>query len=473
MCKAVARRHAEQAAVLDALLQLPALAPARDRSRPRPAGAGLCRARGATGRHRRADARRILHDGTRRGLTCPPRTSNCRTPARRRASTLLPGFDHPVDERPAGVPRRAASLRATPAGCRRCRPPAACPRACRPPLAALLLTLADPDTPVWLPADIPARARAFLRFHCGCPLVDHLAAGDASSAVPAGHAAPSLAHCAPGDPAYPDRSATLLIEVRPRWPRASALTLGGPGIRDHAARCRSTGLPRGLPASNGRRTTRGFPLGVDLLPDARRPILRYYRAHPDHGWRTDMYVAVKGGERAILNSYHMLDSYRRGDTVAAGTHARADPRADAAGGGPRDGRRLALRPPPGRPRAQAGRRATQIEAIFLLRAYAPRCRALATPSRSTLARMRLQRRISVDLQGRAGRPGARAHLRLHAAPAGLHALEPDATAEAPPPADASARRRRHAARRRACCETESPWWKTEDRPPGDPAPCST
>jgi len=27
-----------------------------------------------------------------------------------------------------------------------------------------------------------------------------------------------------------------------------------------------------------------------------------------------MYVAVKGGERAILNSYHMLDDYRRGDT---------------------------------------------------------------------------------------------------------------------------------------------------------------
>ena len=27
-----------------------------------------------------------------------------------------------------------------------------------------------------------------------------------------------------------------------------------------------------------------------------------------------MYVAVKGGERAILNSYQMLDAYRRGDT---------------------------------------------------------------------------------------------------------------------------------------------------------------
>ena len=28
-----------------------------------------------------------------------------------------------------------------------------------------------------------------------------------------------------------------------------------------------------------------------------------------------MYVAVKGGERAILNSYRCLDAYRRGDTT--------------------------------------------------------------------------------------------------------------------------------------------------------------
>ncbi len=87
-------------------------------------------------------------------------------------------------------------------------------RGLSPALAALLLTLADPDTPVWLPAGRPAPARAFLRFHCGCPLVDQL---DAATfvCVPAGHAMPALADCAQGQPAYPNRSATLIVE----WPR--------------------------------------------------------------------------------------------------------------------------------------------------------------------------------------------------------------------------------------------------------------
>ncbi|QUN30429.1 carbon-phosphorus lyase complex subunit PhnI [Cupriavidus sp. KK10] len=106
-----------------------------------------------------------------------------------------------------------------------------------------------------------------------------------------------------------------------------------------------------------------------------------------------MYVAVKGGERAILNSYRMLDAYRRGDTAVpeltlaqireqmplAVSRVMAegslyDPHLAA----------LALKQAAG----------DQIEAIFLLRAY-----------RTTLARfgythpvdtgsMRLQRRIS-------------------------------------------------------------------------------
>ncbi|WP_444633821.1 carbon-phosphorus lyase complex subunit PhnI [Cupriavidus oxalaticus] len=106
-----------------------------------------------------------------------------------------------------------------------------------------------------------------------------------------------------------------------------------------------------------------------------------------------MYVAVKGGERAILNSYQMLDAYRRGDTALpeltlaqireqmplAVSRVMAegslyDPHLAA----------LALKQAAG----------DQIEAVFLLRAY-----------RTTLARfgytvpvdtgaMRLQRRIS-------------------------------------------------------------------------------
>lgn len=106
-----------------------------------------------------------------------------------------------------------------------------------------------------------------------------------------------------------------------------------------------------------------------------------------------MYVAVKGGERAILNSYQMLDSYRRGDTsVPELTLAQIReqmPLAVArvmAEGSLYDPHLAAL--------ALKQAAGDQIEAIFLLRAY-----------RTTLARfgytqpldtgvMRLQRRIS-------------------------------------------------------------------------------
>ena len=64
----------------------------------------------------------------------------------------------------------------------------------------------------WLPPGMPEQTRAFLRFHCGCALVTE--PRDAIFvAVPAGHAAPAMSACAQGDPEYPDRSATLLIEV--------------------------------------------------------------------------------------------------------------------------------------------------------------------------------------------------------------------------------------------------------------------
>jgi len=106
-----------------------------------------------------------------------------------------------------------------------------------------------------------------------------------------------------------------------------------------------------------------------------------------------MYVAVKGGERAILNSYQMLDSYRRGDTsVPELTLAQIREQMPLAvsrvmaEGSLYDPHLAAL--------ALKQAAGDQIEAIFLLRAY-----------RTTLARfgytrpldtgaMRLQRRIS-------------------------------------------------------------------------------
>lgn len=106
-----------------------------------------------------------------------------------------------------------------------------------------------------------------------------------------------------------------------------------------------------------------------------------------------MYVAVKGGERAILNSYQMLDTYRRGDTAVpeltlaqireqmplAVSRVMAegslyDPHLAA----------LALKQAAG----------DQIEAIFLLRAYRTTLARFGYTEPLDTGAMRLQRRIS-------------------------------------------------------------------------------
>lgn len=176
------------------------------------------------------------------------------------AASLLPGFDNPVDDAQQ-VFRATLEAFAHPGRLETLPVTSGVPEGLSPALAALLLTLADPDTPVWLPADVPAPARAFLRFHCGCPLVDQL---DAATfvCVPAGHAMPALADCAQGLPAYPDRSATLIVEVA-SLTEGEALSLNGPGIETTQA-LTVTGLPADFQAS-WRANNAGFPLGVDLL----------------------------------------------------------------------------------------------------------------------------------------------------------------------------------------------------------------
>ena len=181
-------------------------------------------------------------------------------PATASATSLLPGFDNPVDDAQA-VFRATLEAFAHPGRLETLPATSGQPEGLSPTLTALLLTLADPDTPVWLPAGVPAAARAFLRFHCGCPLVD--AIGEATFVcVPAGYAMPALADCAQGLPAYPDRSATLLVEV-PSLHDGETLTLHGPGIETTQAL-----RVRGLPATfrhDWRANNTRFPLGVDLL----------------------------------------------------------------------------------------------------------------------------------------------------------------------------------------------------------------
>jgi alpha-D-ribose 1-methylphosphonate 5-triphosphate synthase subunit PhnH len=137
------------------------------------------------------------------------------------------------------------------------RPPAPL----NPTTAALLLTLCDFETSVWLDgglSDTPGIAE-FVRFHTGARLVDvpvdavYAVVSDAQRMLP-------LTCFAQGMPEYPDRSATLILQVDAL--RSSGWKLEGPGIQGDQLFSASP-----LPSDFLRqaRANRGqFPCGVDM-----------------------------------------------------------------------------------------------------------------------------------------------------------------------------------------------------------------
>jgi len=123
--------------------------------------------------------------------------------------------------------------------------------------AAVLLTLADADTPLWL--DAGADAEAWLRFHCGAPVVAE--AGAATFALATG-APPALAALDQGTEEEPQRGATLVMQVA-ALEDGEGWRLTGPGIeREH--RLRVTGAPEGFLAAWAANRT-AFPCGVDVV----------------------------------------------------------------------------------------------------------------------------------------------------------------------------------------------------------------
>lgn len=119
--------------------------------------------------------------------------------------------------------------------------------------AVLAMTLCDPDTPVWLAPSLDNDAiQGWFRFHTGAPLVGR---GEAMFAFGQWEEMLPLPDFRIGTPEYPDRSATLIVEVAEI---GSAHTLTGPGIRETAALTvpdlRAVQLNAAL-----------FPLGLDFF----------------------------------------------------------------------------------------------------------------------------------------------------------------------------------------------------------------
>lgn len=175
-------------------------------------------------------------------------------------SQLVPGLADPSHDAQqifravldaASHPGRIVSLPAAPAG----------PGRLSPAAAAHLLTLADRDTPVWLgDAFDHAAVRDFLRFHAGSPIVAQR--GEAVFGVLAADDAHPFDGFNLGTDAYPDRSATLVVEV-PDLRGGPMRHWHGPGI-DGRVGVAIAGLPEsfwtGWAANHGL-----FPCGVDVV----------------------------------------------------------------------------------------------------------------------------------------------------------------------------------------------------------------
>ena len=147
-----------------------------------------------------------------------------------------------------------------------------------PAAAAVALTLFDFDTPVWLDGSAGSESsELFLRFHCGCPVVETpVAAAFAIIGNPS--AMPRLNTFRAGDPLYPDRSATVIVQIG-ALEGGPAIALRGPGIEDS-----HTISPKGLPAWFWRDwAVNGtlYPQGVDMLLAAGDAVLGLPRTTRD------------------------------------------------------------------------------------------------------------------------------------------------------------------------------------------------
>ncbi len=118
----------------------------------------------------------------------------------------------------------------------------------------LVLTLCDPTTPVHLAgAHDCADLRDWITFHTGAPLVG---ADRASFAIGTWDALTPVTRFAVGLPDYPDRAATLIVEMPELTATGARLT--GPGIADRA----NLSLPETAAFAANRAL---FPLGFDCF----------------------------------------------------------------------------------------------------------------------------------------------------------------------------------------------------------------
>jgi alpha-D-ribose 1-methylphosphonate 5-triphosphate synthase subunit PhnH len=166
--------------------------------------------------------------------------------------TPFPGFADPVLDAQACF-RAVLEAMSRPGRVGRVVAPPEVPPGLSPAAAAVLLTLVDADTSLQLSAG--PEAEAWVRFHCGCPVV---AAGADFVLDPAA----TLLSLKAGTEEEPQLGGTLILQVG-QLSEGAGWRLSGPGIRD-AHRLSVSGAPGGFVADWARNRAR-FPRGVDVI----------------------------------------------------------------------------------------------------------------------------------------------------------------------------------------------------------------
>ncbi|CAA6606486.1 Alpha-D-ribose 1-methylphosphonate 5-triphosphate synthase subunit PhnH [Rhodospirillaceae bacterium LM-1] len=129
-------------------------------------------------------------------------------------------------------------------------------------LGALLLALADRETPLWLAPDMAsADVTAWIGFHAGASVIQDRGQAVFALADKAEALLPLDAFSV-GMPEYPDRSATLIVKVASLG-EGTGLLLRGPGIAE-TARLEVGGVPKIFWQARDELSPL-YPLGIDLI----------------------------------------------------------------------------------------------------------------------------------------------------------------------------------------------------------------
>ncbi len=172
------------------------------------------------------------------------------------ASVELPGFADPVTDAQATF-RAVLDAMARPGTIHRAGEHLAAPAPLDRATAAVLLTLVDHETPLWLDA-AATPARDWLAFHCGAALVPEPNAACFAVAL----SLPDLTRFPAGSHEAPEGSATVILQV-PALAAGTCYRLSGPGLREPELLYVS-GLPSRF-ITQWQQNRALLPRGVDII----------------------------------------------------------------------------------------------------------------------------------------------------------------------------------------------------------------